>query len=455
MSRRAFHSFRASQRGMNAPQKGVGQTSWERRHPCLLASVSRSSPETSQARMPALPGSLPYLRAAILILSRLGAAGGKYPSLLRKLLFAYMKRHQIFAGRRYTKLSAWRAKSSTRGARAALRTVGVAQIPDDAIDPRFRPTIQRANDLAARVGHCERDFFLGVLSQKVSEGQSVRLVLRHGEAVAIEAIVAQRAFTPPCSRPHGEKMRISGEQIFIHLAQRRDVSDPDSATVGSYNQITFARMNYQVVNGHERHVAFQRRPMFASVQRYVDPYVITDEEQVWILLIFKNDVDWPLRKSGCNRSPGRAEIGGLVEKGTEVVLTMARFGDVCHARFVMRSEDARHPCVLRSARTGDRFRDVGPTAARVPGHLRLAVVSADPDHARLRGRFVNRGDRAILNGRARRTDLRGVVCSQIGADLLPGLAAVARAEQRLSASVERLRVMRRDTQRRHPVEAQH
>src|SRR6266545_4906187 len=42
---------------------GVGQTSWERRHPCLLASVSRSLPETPQARMPALPGSLPYLRA--------------------------------------------------------------------------------------------------------------------------------------------------------------------------------------------------------------------------------------------------------------------------------------------------------------------------------------------------------------------------------------------------------
>src|SRR5262245_65034353 len=38
----------------------VGQTTWERRHPCLLASVSRSSPGTKQARMPALPGSLPY-----------------------------------------------------------------------------------------------------------------------------------------------------------------------------------------------------------------------------------------------------------------------------------------------------------------------------------------------------------------------------------------------------------
>src|SRR5262245_50900882 len=98
-------------------------------------------------------------------------------------------------------------------------------------------------------------------------------------------------------------------------------------------------MNYQVMNGHERHVAFQRRPMLAAVQRYVDPHVITDEEQVGILLISKNDVDWPLGKSGGDRAPGRAEIRGLVEKWTEVVLAMARFGDVGHARFVMRSKD--------------------------------------------------------------------------------------------------------------------
>jgi len=45
------------------------QISWERRHPCLLGSFSRSLPETPQARMPALPGNLPYPRAAIFILS--------------------------------------------------------------------------------------------------------------------------------------------------------------------------------------------------------------------------------------------------------------------------------------------------------------------------------------------------------------------------------------------------
>jgi 23S rRNA (cytosine1962-C5)-methyltransferase len=37
----------------------IGQTTWERRHPCLPTSVSRSLPETPQARMPPLPGNLP------------------------------------------------------------------------------------------------------------------------------------------------------------------------------------------------------------------------------------------------------------------------------------------------------------------------------------------------------------------------------------------------------------
>ena len=34
----------------------VVQTAWERRHPCLLATVSRSLPGTPQAKMPALQG---------------------------------------------------------------------------------------------------------------------------------------------------------------------------------------------------------------------------------------------------------------------------------------------------------------------------------------------------------------------------------------------------------------
>ena len=58
----------------------------------------------------------------------------------------------------------------------------------------------------------------------------------------------------------------------------------------------------------------------------------------------------------------------------------------------------------------------------------LAIIRADPDHPGLRRRFVNRGDRTMLNGRARLTDLRGIVRSQVRTDLLPGLAAIARAE---------------------------
>jgi hypothetical protein len=47
---RCFESMRSRREG--------GRTPWERRHPCLLASASRSLAETTQARMPALPGGI-------------------------------------------------------------------------------------------------------------------------------------------------------------------------------------------------------------------------------------------------------------------------------------------------------------------------------------------------------------------------------------------------------------
>src|SRR5262245_31331675 len=55
LSRRVARLGKNEKRGAR-----VGQTAWERRRPCLPVSVSRSSPETPQARAPALPGSLPY-----------------------------------------------------------------------------------------------------------------------------------------------------------------------------------------------------------------------------------------------------------------------------------------------------------------------------------------------------------------------------------------------------------
>src|SRR5262245_48128973 len=122
---------------------------------------------------------------------------------------------------------------------------------------------------------------------------------------------------------------------------------------------------------------------------------------------------------------------------------------------VVRGEDSRHLRVLRPAGLRNHFCDVIPTAARVPGHLRLTIIRSDPDHAGLRGRFGDRGDRAMLDGRARQADLRGIIGRQVGTDLLPGLASISRAEQNLRSGVERLRVMRRHTQWRDPVEAEH
>src|SRR5262245_18695431 len=54
-----------------------------------------------------------------------------------------------------------------------------------------------------------------------------------------------------------------------------------------------------------------------------------------------------------------------------------------------------------------------------------------------------------------RADLVRVVSRQIGADLFPVIAAIARAEQHLRSCIQRLRIVRRQSNRRDPVEPQH
>src|SRR5262245_33136303 len=132
---------------------------------------------------------------------------------------------------------------------------------------------------------------------------------------------------------------------------------------------------------------------------------------------------------------------------------MARLGDVSRARFEMGGEDACHPGVFRPARSGDLLRAIRPARPTVFCQLYFAVIRACPDDAGLRGRFRNRRDRAMLNRRAGRADLRRIVRRQVGANLPPRVAAIRRTEQYLGSGEERPRIVRREAQRRDPIEA--
>src|SRR5262245_30190787 len=129
----------------------------------------------------------------------------------------------------------------------------------------------------------------------------------------------------------------------------------------------------------------------------------------------------------------------------------------------MRRLDARDLIIPCDAL--DVVRHVGPGRAAVLAQLHGAVISADPEHAGQYGRFGDGGDVAVI-GRAvvlRRHRLVAVdahnrqlatvdLPGQVNARR-PGVAAVERFEQLVRPDVDDARVVRRERDRRVPVEA--
>ena len=89
------------------------------------------------------------------------------------------------------------------------------------------------------------------------------------------------------------------------------------------------------------------------------------------------------------------------------------------------------------------------------------VVGAGPDHTLLQGRFADRIERAVdlfagsvARDRFAARALRALGAGgEIGADLFPGDAAIARAVHELRTVVDRARIVRRDLHGRNPLEA--
>src|SRR5690606_4066140 len=102
-------------------------------------------------------------------------------------------------------------------------------------------------------------------------------------------------------------------------------------------------------------------------------------------------------------------------------------------------------------RLGEAVRQFEPTLAAVAAGPDAAVVGADPELALLARRLVDRRDRAVGHVALL---LVGVVAGEIRTDRHPLLALVARTVQVLAAGVDRVRRVRRQQDRRVPVEAQ-
>src|SRR6185436_19419054 len=184
------------------------------------------------------------------------------------------------------------------------------------------------------------------------------------------------------------------------------------------------------------------------------------EEQIGVLRVLADDVGVTFDRISRQRGPGLAEVGRLEHPRLHVPAGVAVERREGRGLVVRAGLDAGDPGAARYA--GQVARHVRPGFAAVARHLEVAVVGAGPDHVPVSGRLADRIDRRVVLGggvvhrEAAGLELLlqlGVVGGEIGRDLLPRLALVARAEEELGAEIERPGIVRAEVHRRVPVEA--
>ena len=129
----------------------------------------------------------------------------------------------------------------------------------------------------------------------------------------------------------------------------------------------------------------------------------------------------------------------------------------------MRRLDTGDVRLLRD--TGNLIDNVGPAVAAVAADLQVAVVGADPEHARHHRRLPDRDDVAerggavVLRGHRRlaiHTHDRPIVSADVPGEVWgghPRVATIGRAKQPIAAQIDGRRVVPGQHERRVPVEA--
>ena len=123
------------------------------------------------------------------------------------------------------------------------------------------------------------------------------------------------------------------------------------------------------------------------------------------------------------------------------------------------SFDTRNPGEFRQ--TGNSVIEFRPALPAISSELDIPVVGSHPDHSRFQWRFRNRQDRAVefgsrvvlVDGASRGALLSLVIGRQIGTDFFPAIALITTFEEHIPPEVNDIRVVRRNPNRRIPVEA--
>lgn len=243
----------------------------------------------------------------------------------------------------------------------------------------------------------------------------------------------------------------------VPIPQRRHVVDnPERAARGGDRQAVAVRREIGHRDGRE--LAAQRLPALAGVARDHEPLLGAEVEQVRALGVLAQDDQVGVRRQRAGeRRPGLAVVGGLVEVRPNVVEAVGVDHHIGGPRRPARGLDALDRGPLGRSGRGHFL----PGRAVVASDVHQSVVGPRPDLALGERRERDREDGVVdLDPGVVAGDraagpllLLLVVPGQVGADRRPGPAAIARAEKDVGAVIELLRIVRRNGDRRGPLEA--
>ena len=248
--------------------------------------------------------------------------------------------------------------------------------------------------------------------------------------------------------------------LVARLAHRAEVvEDPEGAPLGRNHQVV--ALDLQVGDRRDRQVELERLPVGAVVERDVEAELGAGVEQPLARRVLAHDAHEVVGRNAVlavgQQIPVGAVVVGAEDVRPEVVEPVVVHRDEGAPRVLRRRLDHvdRRPLGHRLGR------HVLPGGAVVARDVHQAVVAAGPEQAgRLRrdlegeDRVVDLDAGVVPGDRAAGVALLAlVVARQVGADDRPALPLVGRAMDDVGSGVEHVRVVRRDANRRVPLEA--
>src|SRR5208283_542071 len=224
------------------------------------------------------------------------------------------------------------------------------------------------------------------------------------------------------------------------------VEYPNGAPVSAHNEVVVPLLLGEVVNRSVRQPEPEQVPLSAVVPRNVQSILQACIIHVRIAPVAMRHMRINLRQIAGDGLPRRAVIAGAIDIRLEVAVEMAIYRDN-RISGIVRGKIYRLDATPRW-KAGNVRCYVRPACAAIARDLHLPVIGADPEHARIlpRGCDADDGVENLSAGvvfhyrSARRLLLALVIHREVGADGLPGAAAVLALEDHVAACIERRRV---------------